>query len=254
MRLVRDAPERLVPIDSEHSALFQCLGGDANRLGGVRRVIITASGGPFRGRTREQMAGVTVDEALAHPTWQMGRKITVDSATLMNKGLEAIEAQHLFRVPIDRVEVVVHPQSIVHGIVEFVDGSCIAQASRPDMRLPIQIALAWPDRLAEGAEPLDWSEIGSLDFEPADADAFPALGLAFEAARAGGAFPCVLNAANEEAVAAFLDGRIPFLAIAGVVAGALAGYEPGGDLTLDAVLDAEGWARREAARTIGARA
>jgi len=211
MRRVAEAPERLLPVDSEHSAVFQCLAG--NRMEDVRRVILTASGGPFRGRSRAELEDVTIEQALAHPTWRMGRKITVDSATLMNKGLEAIEAHHLFHVPIDRVELVVHPQSIVHGMVEFIDGSCIAQAASPDMRLPLQLALGWPDRLPDGAEPIDWQTISSLNFEPLDSDAFPCPGLALEAARRGGTAPCVLNAANEEAVEAFLSQRLRFGAI-----------------------------------------
>ncbi|HEX9713690.1 MAG TPA: 1-deoxy-D-xylulose-5-phosphate reductoisomerase [Actinomycetota bacterium] len=240
----RARPGRLLPVDSEHSALYQCLAG--NRLEDVRRVIITASGGPFRGRTREQLAAVTLDEALRHPTWNMGRKITVDSATLMNKGLEAIEAHHLFGLSMERVEVVVHPRSIVHGIVEFVDGSCIVQASRPDMRLPIQLALGWPERLADGAEPLDWPSLGALAFEPVDHEAFPALELAYDAARRGGTCPAVLNAANEEAVEAFLEQRIAYLDIVEIVRDVLAEHRPGGPPTLDSVLDAERWARAAA--------
>ena len=244
MRKVRHAPERLLPVDSEHSALFQCLAG--NRLSDVRRVIVTASGGPFRGRTYEDLSAVGIDEALAHPTWRMGRKITVDSATLMNKGLEAIEAHHLFGIPMDRVEVVVHPQSIVHGIVEFRDGSCILQAANADMRLPIQVALAWPDRLPEGAEPLEWSSLGSLDFEPVDRATFRCLDIAFEAARKGATYPAVMNAANEEAVAAFLDERLAFTGIPSIVEDVLAAHTPATELTLDAVLEAEQWAREEA--------
>jgi 1-deoxy-D-xylulose-5-phosphate reductoisomerase len=243
-RLVADTPERLLPVDSEHSAIFQCLAG--NRLGDVRRIIVTASGGPFRGRTAEQMRDVGVEEALAHPTWRMGPKITIDSATLMNKGLEAIEAQHLFRIPIDRVEIVVHPQSIVHGIVEFRDGSSIAQASRPDMRLPLQIALSWPERLEGGAEPLAWQGLGSLVFEPLDLAAFPAPRLAFDAARRGSTFPAVLNAANEEAVAAFLDRRIPFPRIVETVETILERHAPEAQMTLESVLAAEEWAREQA--------
>src|SRR5438270_9412166 len=251
-RKVRATPERLLPVDSEHSALFQCLAG--NRLSDVRRVIVTASGGPFRGRTYEELSAVGVEEALAHPTWRMGRKITVDSATLMNKGLEAIEAHHLFGIPMDRVEVVVHPQSIVHGIVEFKDGSCILQAASADMRLPIQVALAWPDRLPEGAEPLEWSSLGSLDFEPVDRTTFRCLDIAFEAARKGGTYPAVMNAANEEAVAAFLDERFAFLAIPSVVQDVLSSHEHAGELPLEAVLDGERWARAEARARIEASA
>ncbi len=249
-RKVRGTPERLLPVDSEHSALFQCLAG--NRLSDVRRVIVTASGGPFRGRTYEELSGVGIEEALAHPTWRMGRKITVDSATLMNKGLEAIEAHHLFGIPMDRVEVVVHPQSIVHGIVEFRDGSCILQAANADMRLPIQVALAWPDRLPEGAEPLEWSSLGSLDFEPVDRSTFRCLDIAFEAARKGATYPAVMNAANEEAVAAFLDERLAFTGIPSIVEDVLAAHKAAAELTLEAVLDAEQWARAEARGSIEA--
>jgi 1-deoxy-D-xylulose-5-phosphate reductoisomerase len=243
---VAGEPERLLPVDSEHSAIFQCLAG--NRLGDVRRVILTASGGPFRGRSRAEFEDVTVEQALAHPTWRMGRKITVDSATLMNKGLEAIEAHHLFRVPIDRVELVVHPRSIVHGLVEFVDGSVIAQAATPDMRLPLQIALAWPERLPDGAEPIDWQSVGSLDFEPLDAESFPCPALALEAARRGGTAPVVLNASNEEAVEAFLSERLRFGAIPRVIESVLLEQSTIAHPSLEDVLAAEAEAR-VAART-----
>jgi len=248
MRQVRDEPARLLPIDSEHSALFQCVA--AGRLQDVRRVVITASGGPFRGRARASLRDVTVDEALAHPTWRMGRKNTIDSATLMNKSLESIEAHHLFGLPPERIEVVVHPRSIIHGIVEFVDGSAIMQAATPDMRLPIQVALAWPDRLPEGAEPIDWSSVGSLDLEPVDHETFPAVRLGHEAMRRGSTYPAVLNAANEEAVDAFLEGRIGFLTITDVVDHVLTAHEPAGGVTLEAVLEAERWARDAAHRVI----
>jgi 1-deoxy-D-xylulose-5-phosphate reductoisomerase len=249
MRRVLDTPHRLLPVDSEHSAIFQCLAG--NRMLDVRRVILTASGGPFRGRSRADLEDVTVEQALAHPTWRMGRKITVASATLMNKGLEAIEAHHLFRVPIDRIELVVHPRSIVHGIVEFLDGSCIAQAANPDMRLPLQIALAWPERLPDGAEPIDWQQIGALEFEPLDAETFPCPGLAIDAARRGGTYPCVLNAANEEAVDAFLTETLRFGQIPGVIERVLDHHVPVPEPTLDDILAAEEWARSEARREIG---
>jgi 1-deoxy-D-xylulose-5-phosphate reductoisomerase len=249
---VRETPERLLPVDSEHSALFQCLAG--NRLSDVRRVIVTASGGPFHGKTVADLGDVPVDQALAHPTWKMGRKITVDSATLMNKGLEAIEAHHLFGIPMDRVEIVVHPQSIVHGIVEFVDGSCIAQAASTDMRLPIQIALSWPDRLPDGAEPLDWASLGSLDFEPVDRATFRCIDIAFDAANRGLTYPAVMNAANEEAVYAFLDERIGFLDIAQIVGAIVESHDAEREMTVDSVLDAERWARAEAQRRIEARA
>ncbi|HEX9776459.1 MAG TPA: 1-deoxy-D-xylulose-5-phosphate reductoisomerase [Actinomycetota bacterium] len=253
MARVAGAPERLVPVDSEHSGLFQCLGGRAARREEVRRVILTASGGPFRGRRAEELASVTVAEALAHPTWSMGAKITVDSATLMNKGLEAIEAHHLFGVAMDDVAVVVHPQSIVHGIVEFVDGSFLAQASTPDMRLPIQVALAWPERLADGAEPLDWASLGSLDFEPVDRAAFPALDLAFDAGRRGGSYPAVLNAANEEAVGAFLAGRAGFADVPRIVAAVLAEHDAAPIGSLGDVLAVEQWARARANELADAR-
>jgi 1-deoxy-D-xylulose-5-phosphate reductoisomerase len=252
MRRVLDTPERLLPVDSEHSAIFQCLAG--NRLMDVRRIILTASGGPFRGRSADDLHDVTVEQALAHPTWRMGRRITVDSATLMNKGFEAIEAHHLFRVPIDRVELVVHPQSIVHGIVEYLDGSCIAQAANPDMRLPLQIALAWPERLPDGAEPMDWGQLGALGFEPLDASTFPSPGLAFAAARRGGTYPCALNAADEEAVEAFLSERLRFGDIPGVIETVLEKHNSVAEPTLDDVLTAEEWARAEARAAIGARA
>jgi 1-deoxy-D-xylulose-5-phosphate reductoisomerase len=246
MEKVAGRPERLIPIDSEHSALWQALNGQRD----VRRLIVTASGGPFRGMTRDALRGITVDQALAHPTWKMGPKITIDSSTLMNKGLEAIEAHHLFSMPMDRIEIVVQPQSIIHGIVEFIDGSCIAQAAHNDMRLPIQVALSWPERLPDGAEPLDWSALGSLQFEPVDHETFPAIGLAYDAARRGSTYPCVLNAANEEAVAAFLAGRIAWLDITGIVEHTLARHDAPGAVSLEAVLDAERWARAASSRAI----
>jgi 1-deoxy-D-xylulose-5-phosphate reductoisomerase len=209
----------IVPVDSEHSALYQCLRSGAP--GEVRRLILTASGGPFRGFTRGQLAGVTVADALRHPTWDMGAKITIDSSTLMNKGLEVIEAHELFDVGFDEIDVVVHPQSIVHSMVEFVDGSTIAQLSMPDMRLPIGLALGAPARLPEAFGDIDWTQIGQLTFEAPDLEAFPCLRLAFEAGRAGGGAPAVLSGANEVAVAAFLDGRIAWTAIASIVAEAL---------------------------------
>jgi len=252
MRRVVGAPERLLPVDSEHSAVFQCLAG--NRMDDVRRVILTASGGPFRGRARAELENVTIEQALAHPTWRMGRKITVDSATLMNKGLEAIEAHHLFHVPIDRVVLVVHPQSIIHGMVEFIDGSCIAQAATPDMRLPLQLALGWPDRLPDGAEPIDWHALSSLNFEPLDSNAFPSPGLALEAARRGGTAPCVLNAANEEAVEAFLSERLRFGAIPRVIEAVLDAHTAVAEPSLEDVLGAEIEARSAARREIEAAA
>jgi len=205
----------IIPVDSEHSAVYQALRAGNPRE--VRRVLLTASGGPFRGRSRAELERVTVADALQHPTWTMGAKITIDSSTLMNKGLEVIEAHELFAVDFDRVDVVVHPQSIVHGMVEFTDGATIAQLSQPDMRLPIGLALGAPDRLDQAFGAMDWSQVSTLTFETPDLDAFPCLRLAYEAGRAAGGAPATLSAANEVAVEAFLGGRIPWLGIADVV-------------------------------------
>jgi len=210
----------ILPVDSEHNAIFQCLAGSS--LDDVSRLILTASGGPFRTLGRSEMARMTPAEAVAHPTWSMGAKISVDSATLMNKGLELIEAHYLFGLPSERIEVLIHPQSIIHSMVEYVDGSVLAQLGSPDMRIPIASALAWPDRMATPADKLDFARIGRLDFEIADTERFPALRLAREALEAGGAAAVVLNAANEVAVGAFLEGRIAFLNIAELVEDALA--------------------------------
>ena len=209
---------RLLPVDSEHSALFQLIG--AAGPGTVERLVLTASGGPFRGRT--DLGGVAVDDALAHPTWRMGGRITIDSATLMNKGFEAIEAHHLFGVPYERIEVVVHPQSIVHSLVDLNDGATLAHLGHPDMRVPISYALHYPERADVDLPRLDLAAVGELSFEPPDLETFACLRLALEAGRAGGTAPCVLNAADEVAVAAFLDGRIPFTAIATAVEAVLA--------------------------------
>jgi len=205
----------IVPVDSEHSALYQALRAGSPHE--VRRVLLTASGGPFRGKSRTELEHVTVADALQHPTWTMGAKITIDSSTLMNKGLEVIEAHELFGIDFDRVEVVVHPQSIVHGMVEFTDGATIAQLSHPDMRLPIGLALGAPDRLDQPFGAIDWAKLTTLTFETPDLEAFPCLGLAYAAGRAGGGAPATLSAANEVAVEAFLGGRIPWLGIADVV-------------------------------------
>jgi 1-deoxy-D-xylulose-5-phosphate reductoisomerase len=205
----------IVPVDSEHSAIWQCL--RSGRHGEVNRIILTASGGPFRGRSSADLAKVTRSDALRHPTWQMGEKITIDSSTLINKGLEVIEAHELFGVDFDHIDVVVHPQSIVHGMVEFVDGATVAQLSTPDMRLPIGLALAAPDRLPEAFGAIDWSRVGTLTFEPPDRKTFRGLALAYEAGRTGGTAPAVLSAANEVAVEAFLAERIPWTGIAEVV-------------------------------------
>jgi 1-deoxy-D-xylulose-5-phosphate reductoisomerase len=238
------APGQLVPVDSEHSALAQCL--RAGGAGEVRRLIVTASGGPFRGRSRAQLQRVTVEEALDHPTWSMGSVITVNSATLANKGLEVIEAHLLFGLPYDRIEVVVHPQSVVHGMVEFVDGATVAKLSPPDMRLPIQLALGWPLRLDHAPARMDWTRAVTLEFEPLDGDTFPMVRLATAAGRAGGTAPGVFNAANEEAVGAFLEGRLPFLGIPAVVEAVLGEHAPPAGLDLQTVLDAERWARQRA--------
>ncbi len=242
------APGQIVPVDSEHSALAQCLRG--GRREEVRRLVLTASGGPFRGRTREQLTQVTVAEALAHPTWDMGPVVTINSASLMNKGLELIEAHLLFDVPLERIDVVVHPQSVVHSMVEFVDGSTLAQASPPDMRLPIALGMAWPDRVPDAAPGCDWTQAATWEFFPLDDEAFPAVRLAAQAARAGGVAPAVLNAANEEAVDAFRKGRIGFIAISEtverVLTAATSGAEAENRVTLEDVLDADAWARRQA--------
>ena len=236
---------RLLPVDSEHSALAQCLEGA--EPGAVTGLVITASGGPFRGRRRDELGDVTAADALAHPTWSMGQKITIDSATLMNKGLEVIEAHHLFGVPYDAIEVVVHPQSIVHGMVRFRDGALLAHAGAPDMRVPISWALTHPHRGPTEVAPLDLSAPLSLEFEPPDLATFRCLALAREAGVAGGTAPCVLNAANEVAAPGFLDGRIGFLDIAGVVEDALAQVPPEPVESLEQVLDADRRARSAAA-------
>jgi 1-deoxy-D-xylulose-5-phosphate reductoisomerase len=253
---VRHTPgAELVPVDSEHSAIHQCLRsratGDDDR---VARLVLTASGGPFRGRTRDELAAVTVDDALAHPTWRMGPKVTIDSSTLMNKGLEVIEAHELFLVGYDRIEVVVHRQSVVHSMVEFTDGSTIAQLSLPDMRLPIGYAMAYPDRLATPFGRIDWTALGRLDFEPPDHAAFPCLGLAFDAGRIGGTAPAWLNAANEVAVAAFLDGRLRWLAIPDVLKAVLSRHDGAAASSVDDVVDADRQARIEARREIDKKA
>ena len=211
----RARPGQITPVDSEHSALAQCL--RSGSAGEVAALVLTASGGPFRGRSRDSLGDVTPGQALAHPTWSMGRLVTTNSATLMNKGLEVLEAHHLFGVDYDRIRVVVHPQSVVHSMVEFTDGSTIAQASPPDMRLPIALALGWPDRVSQAQPAMDWSCAQSLTFEPLDTAAFPAVVLAKQAGRQGGGATSAFNAANEEAVAAFLAGRLPFLGIVDVV-------------------------------------
>jgi 1-deoxy-D-xylulose-5-phosphate reductoisomerase len=250
---VRRAGAQLIPIDSEHNAIFQCmpagyLPGDVAR--GVLRVILTASGGPFRRSDSATLAHVTPDEACAHPKWKMGRKISVDSATLMNKGLEVIEATLLFGIPEHQVDVVVHPQSVVHSLVEYADGSMLAQLGAPDMRTPIAQALAWPERFASGVQSLNLTEIGRLDFEPPDHARFPSLGLARAAARAAGTAPALLNAANEVAVQAFLDGRLNFTGIATVIDKVLQRLNSSPVKALGDVLDADAASRRLAANLI----
>ncbi|MFT4306634.1 MAG: 1-deoxy-D-xylulose-5-phosphate reductoisomerase, partial [Microbacterium sp.] len=227
------APGQIVPVDSEHSAIAQAL--RAGAAAEVRRLVVTASGGPFRGRTRAQLAGVTPAQALAHPTWDMGRVVTTNSATLVNKGLEVIEAHLLFDVPYERIEVVVHPQSIVHSMVEFVDGSTIAQASPPDMRLPISLGLDWPRRVAGVGAPLDWTHAASWSFEPLDDEAFPAVRLAKRVGAAGGTYPAVFNAANEQAVDAFHAGRLPFPGIVDTIERIVEAHEPPAGLTRESL-------------------
>ncbi|WP_091232286.1 1-deoxy-D-xylulose-5-phosphate reductoisomerase [Microbacterium sp. 3J1] len=246
--LAAAAPEQIVPVDSEHSALAQALRSGTHAE--VRRLVVTASGGPFRGRSRETMRDVTPQEALAHPTWDMGRMVTTNSATLVNKGLEVIEAHLLFDVAYDDIEVVVHPQSIVHSMVEFVDGSTIAQASPPDMRLPISLGLDWPHRVGGVGRPLDWTTASSWTFEPLDDAAFPAVDLAKSVGRAGSTFPAVYNAANEQAVIAFHEGRIPFLEIVDTISRVVDAHEPPQTLTVESLAEAETWARRTADRFI----
>ena len=248
------APGQIVPVDSEHSALAQCLRGGSDRE--VRRLVLTASGGPFRGRTREELHDVTPAEALAHPTWDMGLMVTTNSATLVNKGLEVIEAHLLFGIPFDRISVVVHPTSVVHSMVEFVDGSTLAQASPPTMLIPIALALAWPDRVPGTAPAVDCRRAHTWEFFPLDDAAFPAVGLAREAGLAGGTAPAVYNAANEVAVAAFQRGRLGFVDIIDTVAHVLRSHPGSSSVpskaapTLEEVLAADAWARDEATRLI----
>ncbi len=242
---------RLLPVDSEHNAVFQCFDHEAPER--VRRIILTCSGGPFRDKSIEEIRGATPAEAVRHPIWSMGAKISVDSATLMNKGLELIEAHHLFPVSPDQLDIIIHPQSVIHSMVEYVDGSVLAQLGTPDMRTPIAHALAWPDRMATPCEPLDLARVGRLDFEEPDPDRFPALTLARAALVAGGARPASLNAANEIAVAAFLAGRIGFLDIAAVVAEVLDHYDPPAPSSLDDVLAVDIESRRLAEGRVIAR-
>lgn len=247
MDAVAEGGARLLPIDSEHNAVFQALPGNYGRdpkAAGVRRILLTASGGPFRRRSLHELEGVTPEEACAHPNWVMGRKISVDSATMMNKGLEVIEAHWLFGAAPDLIQVVVHPQSVIHSMVEYADGSVLAQLGNPDMRTPIAHALAYPDRIESGVAPLDLCAIGQLNFEAPDYVRFPCLDLAYEALREGGSAPALLNAANEVAVAAFLNHEIPFLAIPRVIRRVLERAERIAVSTLDAVLEADAIGRR----------
>jgi 1-deoxy-D-xylulose-5-phosphate reductoisomerase len=254
MDLVKGEPERLVPVDSEHAALAQCLRGE--RREDLRRVIITGSGGPFRGWSRDELGRASVKEALAHPTWSMGPKITIDSATLMNKGLEVIEAHFLFGLDYSEIDVVIHPESVVHGIAEFSDGSMIAQLGVPDMRLPIQLALGWPERLPSGVAPFTLADPGQptrLTFEPVDRDAFPALDLAYRVGRMGSTYPAVMNAANEVAVMAFLDGKLGLTGITDVVEAAVTEHEPAPVVSEVSLQRADAWARSRSAELVAAR-
>jgi 1-deoxy-D-xylulose-5-phosphate reductoisomerase len=252
MEAVRASGATLLPVDSEHNAIFQCLAG--GRIEAVRRITLTASGGPFRTWSLEAMRAATPQQAVRHPNWSMGAKISVDSATMMNKGLELIEAHHLFPVGLDRLGIVVHPQSVVHSLVEFDDRSTLAQLGSPDMRIPIASTLAWPERMETPCLPLDLAAIGRLDFEAPDEARFPATRLAREAIAAGGARPAVLNAANEVAVAAFLGGRIGFLEIATIVEDTVAGHDPQAPQSVADVLEIDRGAREAAARLIERRA
>lgn len=240
-------PGQIIPVDSEHAALFQALAGGTRA--DVRKLVVTASGGPFRGRTKAELAGVTREDALAHPTWAMGPVITVNSATLVNKGLEVIEAHLLYDIPFDRIEVVVHPQSYVHSMVEFTDGSTLAQATPPDMRGPIAIGIGWPERVPDAAPAFDWSKASTWEFYPLDNDAFPSVELARHVGTLAGTAPAVFNAANEECVDAFLAGRLPFTGIVDTVAEVVAEHgtpRTGTSLTVADVLEAETWARARA--------
>jgi 1-deoxy-D-xylulose-5-phosphate reductoisomerase len=249
--LERAKPGQIVPVDSEHSAVAQCL--RAGTPDEVRRLVLTASGGPFRGRSREQLLEVGVDEALDHPTWDMGPVVTINSATLVNKGLEVIEAHLLFGIPFDRIDVVVHPTSVVHSMVEFVDGSTLVQASPPSMLIPIALGLAWPDRLPDAAPAVEWTRATTWEFSPLDDEAFPAVALARRAGEMGGTAPAVYNAANEVAVDAFRGGRLPFVGIVDTIAAVVGSHDVPSDqtLTVDDILTADAWARNEAAHLIG---
>lgn len=246
----KQRPDQIVPVDSEHSALAQCL--RAGLAAEVRRLVVTASGGAFRGRTREELASVTPAQALAHPNWDMGPVVTINSASMVNKALEVAEAHYLFDLPMDRIDVVVHPQSIIHSMVEFVDGATIAQASPPDMRLPIALGLSWPERLADVSPRLDWTQAASWIFAPLDERAFPAIRLMRDAVAASALHPAVYNAANEECVAAFSSGRLSFLGIVDTVRSVVEEYDAPGSVSLETIEDAETWARMRARAVIAA--
>lgn len=235
---------RIIPVDSEHSAVFQCIEG--HKRTGIRRIILTASGGPFVGRKKKELEDITVKDALKHPNWSMGKKISIDSATLMNKGLEVIEACWLFDMPPEKVSVLIHPQSIVHSLVEFIDRSCLAQMSMPDMKGPISYALSYPDRIADPIPPLELDMIGTLTFRMPDSETFPCLSYAYDAIRAGGTMPCVLNASNEEAVNAFLDGRIGFNKISSVIRKTVDSHKARAVSSLEDIMDADRWSREKA--------
>jgi 1-deoxy-D-xylulose-5-phosphate reductoisomerase len=252
MQLSEATGAAIIPVDSEHSAFHQLLG--AERPGTVDRLILTASGGPFRGASRNELQDVTVDQALAHPTWEMGGKITIDSATLMNKGLELIEAHHLFGVPYEQIDVVVHPQSIIHALIQLCDGATLAHLGYPDMRVPISYALHYPERVDVPVEPLDLVSVGALTFEQVDSDTFACLRLARESALAGGTAPCTMNAANEVAVHAFLSGQLPFPEIAGVIEETLARLPAAPVHSFDALAESDAQARRVAGELVAERA
>lgn len=249
IRTAREQGAQIIPVDSEHSAVFQCLAGE--RRASLERILLTASGGPFRDSDRDELERVTVDDALSHPTWSMGPKVTIDSATLMNKGLEVLEAHHLFGVELERIDIVIHPQSVIHSMVELVDGSVLAQMGVPDMRIPIQYALTYPERAVSPSERLDLAEYGALTFLEPDPARFPCLKLAYRSGTLGRNYPSAMNAANEEAVAAFLDRRIRFTEIPMVVEGTMEKHQPGDPGRLEEILEAESAARAVAGRIIG---
>ena len=241
MPLAKEKGVRILPVDSEHSAIFQCLQGAGGNP--IHKIHLTASGGPFRGKKREELQGVTVEDALKHPSWSMGRKITIDSSTMVNKGLEVMEARWLFGVDFDQIQVVIQPTSVIHSMIEFEDGAVIAQLGTPDMKLPIQYALYYPERRYLPGDRLDFGRLREIDFEEPDMETFQGLALAFAVGRKGGIMPTVFNAANEEAVALFLDGKIPYLAITDLISGAMERCRQAENPSLEEILEAEAWAR-----------